>query len=56
MNLISTYFLSLCSACKPQTLCNGVSDVIVVRNILDETYKSTPFYACFGAEHYMEVG
>ena len=56
MNYISKYIIGLCSACGPQTMLSGVTDVIVVRSVLDGTFKSTPFYACFGTENHIEVG
>ena len=48
MNFISKFISGFCSACGPQTLLSGVTDVIVVRSVLDGSFKSTPFYACFG--------
>jgi len=46
----------MCSACEPQVLISGVTDVIVIRDVNSKTLISSPFYLCFGTDATMEIG
>lgn len=46
----------MCSACEPQVLISGVTDVIVVRDVNSKGLISSPFYLCFGTDVTLEIG
>jgi phosphatidate phosphatase PAH1 len=53
---LNKFVSMMCSACEPQVLISGVTDVIVVRDVNSKGLISSPFYLCFGTDVTMEIG
>jgi phosphatidate phosphatase PAH1 len=53
---VNKFVSMMCSACEPQVLISGVTDVIVVQDTRSQWLVCSPFFLCFGTDVTMEIG